>query len=197
MEKEDVKMLFSIARGSVEEVLFGKEFVIKEEIKSKFSEKRGVFVTLKYHKTEELRGCIGFPYPEFPLWEAVYLSAREAAFNDPRFPPLKKEEYKGIIFEISILTPPKRLEVKDPREYLEKIKIGRDGLIVRYGSFSGLLLPQVPVEEGWDVEKFLDFTCWKAGLPFKSWLDRRVEVYTFQAEVWREKEPFGDIERVM
>lgn len=197
MNKEDVKELFRIARGSIEETLFNRIFEIDEKVKEKFSEKKGVFVTIKIHPTNELRGCIGFPHPLYPLWEGVYFAAKEAAFNDPRFPPLTESEYRKTILEISILTKPEKIIVENPREYLEKIEIGKDGLIVRYGEFSGLLLPQVPIEEGWDAEKFLDFTCWKAGLPFKAWLSPDVEVYKFQSEVWSEKQPFGEIERIL
>ncbi len=197
MEKAEIKELINLARLSIEKRLEGKKVEVKEEIKRKYSEEKGVFITLLTYPEERLRGCIGFPRPVYPLWRAVIVAAREAAFTDPRFSPLSREEYKNIIVEISILTQPKLLEVKDPREYLEAIKIGRDGLIVEFGPFSGLLLPQVPLEEGWNVERFLDYCCLKAGLPPRSWLDRRVKVYTFQAEVWKEKEPKGEVIRVL
>ncbi|WP_457611869.1 TIGR00296 family protein, partial [Methanocaldococcus sp.] len=151
------------ARAVIESHLSGKELIVKDypEI---FNEKRGCFCTLHTYPERELRGCIGIPEPIMPLIEAL----REAALGsirDPRFPPVTLEEMDHIVIEVSILTPPQLIKVNHPREYLEKIKIGEDGLIIEYGPYRGLLLPQVPVEYGWDVEEFLAHLCLKAGLP--------------------------------
>jgi uncharacterized protein (TIGR00296 family) len=172
-----------------------------------FQEKSGVFVTLKTVSKEkgnikkELRGCIGFPYPTFPLIEAIIQSAISSATEDSRFHPpfgpgpVTKEELDKIAFEVSILTPPKLLEVKDSKEYLTKITIGQDGLIVQRGSFRGLLLPQVPVEWKWDVKEYLEHTCNKAYLPTDCWKKSDTKIYTFQANIFEEVEPSGDIRR--
>jgi hypothetical protein len=93
------------------------------------------------------------------------------------------------------LTPPELIKVNNPKEYPKKIKVGRDGLIVKKGWASGLLLPQVPVEWKWDEEEFLSQTCWKAGLPPETWLSPGVEIYSFQGQVWCEEKPRGKVVR--
>ncbi len=161
-------------------------------------EKAGVFVTLnklvKRHET--LRGCIGYIYPIKPLIEATIETAIAAATEDPRFPPVSLEEMNSIIVEITVLTPPKKIEVDAPEEYLDKIVIGRDGLLLKYGVFSGTLLPQVPIEYGWDVETFLDNLCMKAGLPIRCWKNLEVEIYSYQGIIWKEEAPGGKVIRV-
>ncbi len=158
----------------------------------------GVFVTLNkiIDKFEELGGCIGYVLPIKPLIDAVIDVAIAAATEDPRFPPITFDEMSKIIVEVTILTPPEKIDVSDPNEYLTKIKIGRDGLLLRYGSIYGTLLPQVPVEYNWNVKEFLDNLCLKAGLPLKCWKNLDVEIYSYQAAIWKEKEPRGDIIRV-
>jgi len=156
----------------------------------------GVFTTIKKYPSGELRGCIGYPEPIKPLYEALSETAVLAATDDPRFPPMEREELDHVIIEVSALTPPKLLDV--PKEEIPgHIKIGRDGLILRYGPYSGLLLPQVPVEEGWNVEEFLAYTALKAGLPPDAWTWPDTHIYTFQAEVFAEERPKGPIKRVM
>lgn len=159
------------------------------------NEKSGVFVTIeRIHKGERmLRGCIGYPLPYMPLVEATIDSAISAAVNDPRFEPLQPEELSEVVFEVSVLTPPVLLQTKDPKEYPKLIKVGRDGLIIERGYYKGLLLPQVPVEYGWDEETFLSECCMKAGLPPDSWLSREVKVYAFSAEVFTEDRPGGEV----
>ncbi|MEM4406326.1 MAG: TIGR00296 family protein [Candidatus Methanomethylicaceae archaeon] len=160
-------------------------------------EKSGAFVTIEklIGKERILRGCIGYPLPHLPLIEAVIESAISAALEDPRFPPLKLGELKEVVFEVSVLTPPLLLKVNDPKEYPKRIKVGRDGLVVEMGYYKGLLLPQVPVEYGWDEETFLSECCMKAGLPPDSWLSRDVKIYTFSAEVFTEVSPGGEVVR--
>jgi len=185
--------LVKIARKAVEYALEGKKYEPDEEIKKKFSEKRGVFVTIKTYPEKELRGCIGFPYPIYPLWKGTVEAALLAAFEDPRFEPLKKEEINKVIFEVTVLTPPEEIKYSDPSELLEKIVIGRDGLIIEYGPYSGLLLPQVPVEEGWTVAEYLSYLCLKAGLPPNAWTWEGVRIYRFEGRIFEEKEPNGEI----
>ena len=137
-----------------------------------FREKRGVFVTLNQYPSHLLRGCIGFPEPLFSLASAI-LQAAQHACHDPRFEDLQEDELDKIVVEVTILTVPEEIVVKDRKELPQKVKVGRDGLIIEHGPFRGLLLPQVPVEWGWDSEEFLGQTCMKAGMAPDMWLDRR------------------------
>ncbi len=166
----------------------------------KLLEKHGVFVTLEKVVQrpdgtwkKDLRGCIGFPYPIFPLVNATIEAAIAAATEDPRFRQVRLSELKNITFEVSVLTKPEKIIVKDVRDYPKMIKVGYDGLIVKRGLYSGLLLPQVPVEYNWDEETFLSQTCFKAGLPPDAWLDPDVEIYKFQAQIFAEIEPDGEV----
>ncbi len=185
--KEDGAMLIKAAREAIEHYSeFGEvPSVLKGVDLDQYPEPRGVFVTLK--KEGQLRGCIGFPLPMFPLGIAVVKAAVAAAFDDFRFPPLKKEELGGLEIELSVLSVPEQIDVKDPLEYLEKIKIGRDGLIIEYMGHSGLLLPQVPEEQGWDVKEYLEGICIKAGLPAGSWSEDGVVLKSFQAQIFGEE----------
>lgn len=184
---EQGKELLRAAREAIQHYFEFKEepSILKEVDLDKYQEPRGVFVTLR--KGKQLRGCIGFPLPMFPLGKAVVKSAISAAFEDPRFPPLSKEEFEGVEIELSVLTVPEKIEVKNSLEYLEKIKVGRDGLIIKYGGNSGLLLPQVPEEQGWGVEEYLDGICMKAGLAPGTWKEEGVSIEAFQAQIFEEK----------
>ncbi len=159
-----------------------------------FRAKSGAFVTLKTFPGEELRGCIGYPEPIFPLAEAI-LRAAQGACHDPRFHPLRPEELDEVVVEVSVLTPPEELVVERRQDMPDRIVIGRDGLIVERGPYRGLLLPQVPEEWGWDASTFLGQACVKAGLTPDMWLDRRTKILTFQAEVFHEESPYGQILR--
>jgi len=160
-----------------------------------FDEPRGAFVTLKRHPSGSLRGCIGYPLPVLPLRSAVVRAAVSAALEDYRFRPVTPAELPRISIEVSVLTPPEPLHFSTPREAVEAVRVGRDGLIVDGLGSSGLLLPQVAPEEGWSAEELLDGTCEKAGLPPKSWQDPRVKVRRFEAEVFRELAPGGEVVR--
>jgi hypothetical protein len=160
-------------------------------------EKCGVFVTLNVHAKGSygLRGCIGLPYATSPLVDAVVEAAKNAAFSDPRFPPVQGNEMGGITIEVSILTPPELIGNDDRNDLLNQVKVGRDGLIIGMGWNKGLLLPQVPVEWGWDSKEFLEQCCVKAGLPKDSWSRNNAEVYIFHAILFKEEEPRGVIKR--
>ncbi len=174
---KDRKMLLDLARETIENRINVKEMPEFNNISDKLRGKRGVFVTL--HKKGALRGCIGYPLPVKPLIDAVKDNALSAAFEDPRFPPLDKEELKEIDIEISILTVPKKINKP------EDVRVGIDGIIIsKYGN-RGLLLPQVPVEQGWDKEQYLSYGCLKAGLNGDAWREE-VEIEVFQAEVFGE-----------
>ncbi len=193
ISKEDAKKLINLARNAIKGHLKGEEVKIEEELKEKFPEKMGVFTTLYTYPEKFLRGCIGNPYPTNPIWENVIISSIEAAFEDPRFLPIKDEkELSKITVEITILTEPELLKVS-PEEYKKHIKIGKTGLMVKKGLFRGLLLPQVAEEYGFDEEKFLSETCLKAGLNPEDWKKRETEVYTFEGLKIKELKPEGEI----
>jgi len=161
----------------------------------RFSEMRGVFTTINTHPERELRGCIGFPEPVYPLGEAIVRSALAAAFEDPRFPPLSRREVDTVVFEVSLLTKPEPISAGEPQDLISSVEIGKHGLIAEKGPFRGLLLPQVPVEYEWSVEEFLSHTCWKAGLPPDCWKRKGVKFYRFSAEIFEEEEPRGRVVR--
>lgn len=189
IEKEDAKKLIELAKRSVSDIFTGEVTEADDELKEKFSEPEGIFVTLT--KKGELRGCMGQVEAAYPLYEGVMKLAKAAAFEDPRFPQMEEGELNDVKFEISILTPKKRIKVKDASEYPKKIEIGRDGLMIKGNLGSGLLLPQVAVEQGWDAEEFLRYLCEKAGLDPDDWKDLDNEIYAFQAEIWSEEN--GDV----
>lgn len=184
--------LVRLARVAVEKYL-QESIIVKSEKHT--LEKAGVFVTLNYitsSKKEYLRGCIGFPLPEKPLYQGVVEAAIAAATEDPRFPPVDRQELNNIIFELSVLTSPEQIRV-NPAEYGKEIEIGRDGLILQWRFGSGLLLPQVPVELKWNLEEYLANICYKAGAPPDVWLDPSSKLYKFQAVVFKEIEPKGEV----
>ncbi|MBA3064055.1 TIGR00296 family protein [Candidatus Woesearchaeota archaeon] len=182
IKPSDGKLLIKLARESISSYFLQNEPNISTV--KHFSDRQGVFVTL--YKNKQLRGCIGFPEPVFPLFEAIIKSARSAAFEDPRFPPLQKEELKDIRIEISVLTVPTLIEVKKPEDYFKKIKIGKDGLIIRSSLGSGLLLPQVATEYKWDVKESLGHLCEKAWLKQDAWKNTNNQIYKFQAQIFKE-----------
>ena len=186
LSDSDGVFLVKTARMAVTEFLSnGKRMKLESEREKKFSFNAGVFVTL--NNADGLRGCIGFPMPDKKLSHGIIDAAIAAATEDPRFSPVKINELNDIVFEVTVLTPPVEIIVTDPMEYLEKIKVGRDGLIIRNSFSSGLLLPQVPVEYGWNVEEFLQHTCEKAGLEKDTWKNEKVKIEKFEGIVYKEK----------
>ena len=182
-----------MARRAIEEYIDIK-LIVKNSYGGKFVEKRGVFTTLTT-SSGKLRGCVGFPEPVFPLGEAVIKSAISAASSDPRFPPVTKEEMDDMTVEVSMLSKPVALAVKNRKDLPSMIAVGRDGLIAERDSFSGLLLPQVAVEEKMDQKAFLKAVCWKAGMEPDCWKDDDTSISTFNAEVFYEVEPRGPVFR--
>lgn len=194
--EEEGEFAVRLAREVIESYLKHRKINRPQQYPKKFEEKAGVFTTLLSYPKRELRGCIGIPEPIMPLIDALIRSAISAATEDPRFIPITYEEMKNVIVEVSLLTPPEKILVEDPRDYPKKIRVGRDGLIVRRGFYGGLLLPQVAVEYGWTEEEFLSHTCWKAGLDKNCWKDKETEVYRFEAEVFEEETPYGSVKRL-
>ena len=180
MNSEQGNKLIKLARKSVESY-FSKEDITNKE----FKEKLGVFVTI--NTTDgDLRGCIGYTHPVKHLGQAVIEAAQAAAFKDPRFPPLNQQELDEIKFEISVLTEPKLIKVKESEEYLKQIKINEDGLILECEGFEGILLPQVPKQFNWNITQFLNNLCKKAGLLEDTWKEKKCNIYKFQAEIFKE-----------
>jgi uncharacterized protein (TIGR00296 family) len=151
---------------------------------------RGVFVTLQTHPAGRLRGCIGFPLPVYPLGVAIARAAAAAALEDPRFSPVRAPELPKLTVEVSILTLPEPIE-GPPEDRSAHVVIGRDGLIADAGARSGLLLPQVAPEQGWNAVEFLEGVCEKADLPLGAWRKSATQIRRFQAEVYREPSPGG------
>jgi len=174
--------LMKIARASVEtSVRDRKMYLVGATRFARLEEARGAFVTLKEHG--ELRGCIGYITPMKSLAETVRDVASYAALEDSRFTPVVTQELPLLGYEISVMSPLRRvLDIKE-------IKVGRDGLIMKQGEIEGLLLPQVPVEEHWDRGTFIEETCLKAGLPRDAWKDEATDIFKFTALVFGEHSP--------
>ncbi len=173
-------ILLQIARDSITVVLEGgRPDLQRYPADEVLRRPAGAFVTLNL-ENGELRGCIGSIQPVAPLYQAVSMSAINAAFRDPRFYPVEREELPRLHLEISVMGPVERVRS------LEEIMVGRDGLIVTRGHYAGLLLPQVATEYGWDRDTFLSHTCLKAGLPRDAWRTADTRIERFSAEV------FGD-----
>ena len=191
------EQLVKLARKAVQKYL-GESVDIDIDSLERFSQKTGIFVTLTSvrNKEELLRGCIGFPYPEKKLYQSVIEAAIAAATQDPRFTPVKKEELGSIIFEVSILTPPEEIRVQNPNEFPSRIKLGRDGLLLRWKYGTGLLLPQVPIELKWDIYEYLANICFKSGAPPDVWFMPESKLYRFQAIIYKESVPNGAVIRV-
>ena len=194
LSDSDGEMLVKTARAVVTEFLKTKnKMKLDKDFEESFSSNAGVFVTINHQSN--LRGCIGYPLPEKKLFNALQEAAISAATEDPRFPSVAFEELDQITFEVTVLTPPQEIEVSDPQEYPSKVKVGRDGLIVKSGFNSGLLLPQVPKEYGWNEEEFLGHTCEKAGLPKEQWKKKDTKILKFEGIVFKEQSPGGSVVR--
>jgi len=151
------------------------------EPSSHLSELRGAFTTL--HLVQRLRGCVGYPNAIVPLYRTVIETARAAAFDDPRFAPLTLVEAPEVKVSLSVLSPLKPI-------LADEVEVGRHGLVVSLNGYRGLLLPQVPVEHGWNRVTFLEQTCRKAGLPTNAWREGEGAIIeAFTAEVFRDEDP--------
>jgi uncharacterized protein (TIGR00296 family) len=187
---EEGKMAVRLARDALTNYIEQKKIIVPKGLPSVFDELRGVFVTL--HLEGDLRGCIGYPQPVMPLGRAIVDSAINACSRDPRFPCVRASELKRIELEVTILTKPE--VYTEPKKKLpELVTIGRDGLIVTKGPFSGLLLPQVAPEWGFDSLEFLSQTCVKAGLPPDAWMDEDTQVQHFKAQIYAEVAPEREV----
>ena len=165
------------------------------EFTERFSFPSGVFVTIN-GEGGALRGCIGYPVPGKKLAEALRDAAVAAATGDPRFPPVGAQEIGRVTFEVTVLSEPEVIRVGAFQEYPERIRVGRDGLLISGADGrSGLLLPQVPVEQGWDETEFLERLCQKAGMERDCWKGKDVEISSFEGAVFKETSPGGETVR--
>ena len=194
---DEGEKLVKAARYSMELYITSREF--KNEVIEKtlpdFTQKYGVFVTIYHYPTKTLRGCIGFTEGIGEVKKLLVEAAIAAATEDPRFVEVSHREFGHMVLSISVLSRSEKIH-GSPEEIKKQIKIGRDGLILEYGYYKGLLLPIVAVEEGWSPEKFLDNLCLKAGLPEHTWKQSGVSIYKFSAQVFEETEPSGRIKEV-
>lgn len=169
------ELLRRIAKNSIEQKLLG-EPEQPMEIPDKLRQPMGAFVCLKTRG--ELKGCIGYVKAVLPLVDTVKQMAVQAAFHDPRFMPLNRKEWQETELEISVLTPMKKIQD------IEEIEVGIHGLYIEKDGYSGLLLPQVAVENKWDRIEFLEYTCFKAGLPKNAWKSKDARIFIFSADVF-------------
>ena len=184
ISEENGQYLLEVAKEAISVYLeTNRRIPVPDDCSDELKEELGVFVTL--NKKHSLRGCIGYPEPVKSLIESTIDVAIAAAFEDPRFPQLKTEEYSELEFEVTVLTQPELIEVAHPKQYFDEIEIGRDGLIIQKGYAKGLLLPQVAPENGFSVEEFLDHTCMKAGISADSWMDESCDVFKFQGQIFK------------
>ena len=179
LNEQQRRQLLRLARTSIEATLDGRAPELRaEDFDEELRRPAGAFVTLT--KNGDLRGCIGSIRAIEPLYRAVASSAISAAFRDPRFFPVRKDEIPFLELEISVMGP-----IEQVRN-IDEIEVGRDGLIISRGRFAGLLLPQVASEYGWDRETFLNQTCLKAGLDPDAWQGPDTRIEKFAAEVFGE-----------
>ena len=199
MDADDITIeegieLVRLARTSVESYIKNRK-IINSPIKS--NKKSGVFVTVYHLNTKSsqknLRGCIGYIIPLKNIYDLVIASAINAATKDLRFSAISERELDEVIFEVSVLTKPLLIRVDNSDVSLSKIVIGRDGLMLESVYGSGLFLPQVPVEQKWNVREYLTNLCYKAGAPSDTWLLPDSKLYSFHSIIFREKLPNREI----
>jgi len=174
--EHEKEILRAIAWNAIKASVKGENLPDLPEVPPSLQKKVGAFVSL--HRSGALRGCIGYLRDDKPLCQTVQEMARAAALDDPRFNPLTEQELKNLDVEISVLTPLR------PIASIDEIEVGKHGLMVVQGPFSGLLLPQVATHYGWDKKTFLEQTCIKAGLPSHAWQDPKTKLFVFTADVF-------------
>lgn len=185
LNEDEGQYLLSVARDTIEQRLFDREESRQSgtDLPAKFFEQRGTFVTLT--TGGNLRGCIGHIIPQETLIEGIRVNAINAAFRDPRFPPLNKEEWRRVKIEISILTDPKPLSYSDSNDLLRKLQPDIDGVIIKKGYHQATFLPQV-WEQLSEKEQFLKHLCLKAGLREDEWRSGALDVSTYQVQAFEE-----------
>jgi len=195
LSTKDGTTLVRTARQAIADHFAGKNFDYVADASSELRAPRGVFVTLfDKARSQKLRGCIGNPFPKTSLINETVRCAVDAATMDPRFVPVRKDEFlQSVAMEVTVLSPLEDIVVKSPLDLTLNIKVGRDGLFVDGLGTRGLLLPQVAVDEGFDEEEFLNECCLKAGLMPDAWVTGGVKVARFQGQIFSEDEPGGRV----
>ena len=195
LSTEGGKKLLGTARQAIADHLEGRNSDLTSSESLEFGVPRGVFVTLFDElMSRGLRGCIGNPFPKESLLIETARCAVEAATMDPRFDPVRLDEFQQrITVEVTVLSPFERVIVKSPLDLPLNIEVGRDGLFVEGVGTRGLLLPQVAVDEGFDAEEFLNQCCLKAGLMPDAWMTHGVRVARFQGQIFSEEAPGGRV----
>lgn len=176
--REERITLLRLAHASIESAMENREIAL-EPPSPHLAEPRGAFTTI--YVQGQLRGCVGYVAAVASVFRTVAETARAAAFQDTRFPPLTREEVFQLEVSLSILSSLQSIRAED-------VEVGKHGLLISQHGHRGLLLPQVPVEHGWDRITFLEQTCYKAGLPPDAW-QKGAKIEAFAAEV------FGDGDR--
>ena len=181
LSKTEKRVLLDLARASITAKLKGDPPPKFDCHSKRLKETRGAFVTLR--KNDKLRGCIGLIAGIKPLYQTVQDAAEASAFADPRFSPLEEKELNETMIEISVISPLRKISS------VNKIKVNRDGVLIRKGEAQGLLLPQVAKKNHWDRKTFLEHACLKAGLANDDWQNPETEIMTFRAQVFEERHP--------
>lgn len=182
LSPREEKLLLQLSRDTLTACLNQRTVPLLREhmLTEKLKEKSGVFVTLKEKKNHELRGCIGYTSGYKPLAEAVIDCTVYAATRDLRFQPMRAGEENTVVIEISVLSPPRQISKVD------EIRVGTHGLVLTDGFKTGVLLPQVPVEQHWNRDEFLKAICRKADLPDRAW-EQGAKLSVFTAQIFSEK----------
>lgn len=186
LSEDEGNKLLEVARKTIKNRLFdlAEPQVESKDLPEVFQKRLGNFVTINIEGN--LRGCIGHIVPRLPLIEGIKENAINAAFRDPRFPPLTRGEFNRIGIEISILTPPTEFPYTDAEDLLQKLRPGFDGLIIKKGYYEATFLPQV-WEQLPQKEDFLSHLCLKAGLSADTWKTEKLQVSTYQVQAFEEK----------
>lgn len=183
LNKTEQRLALQLARQTLENYFLGKDISIDLSSFPIFRQPRGVFVTLHKKDTGKLRGCVGQVVAVEPLGEAIKQMAIAAAIDDPRFPPLTHAELNQVRIEISVLSPLRKIDFPD------QIELGKHGVLIRQGLKSGVFLPQVAKETGWDLATFMSRLCTdKAGLEPDAWQNGSVEIYIFTVQTFTEND---------
>ncbi len=187
MRKE---LIFEIANTSIEQKIKYNEVWepdLNLERYHDFKKLQGAFTTL-YSGTpnnRKLRGCIGVPNPIYTLGKAIAHSARSAATKDPRFQPMSLEQFNNVLMSVEILSPITKMNYENREDLKNEIVLGRDGLLIKYGGSSGLLLPKVPVDYKWDLDEYLEHICNKAMIPTSLLYSKETTLSKFTSELYR------------
>jgi uncharacterized protein len=194
--KDDGPLFVGTVRQTIYQFLIERKIDVAEEVirDPRFEQKMGCFVTLKqYDGRKSLRGCIGFSEPIYKLSHALTNAAIFAATEDPRFEPVSPSELDNLLVEVSILTKPERIDTSSPEDIISKIRVGTDGLVMKWNFGSGLLLPQVARELNWSAKSFLENLGIKAGSGSNQWLMPSTQIFRFQSKIFEEITPRGKV----